>query len=149
MSTRGLEGTGAAKRSTWDGPVLAGILVLTFAVHAASPVTTSTDSAWTFHVAASILRQGNVDLDEYRPVMDLERDYRLRSIGGHIYYYYPAATPLLVTPVVLLANAVLPLTRSQDFFSYLDTHPPDDRTARLEKLAASFVVGLAVSNFLR
>lgn len=143
MSSPGTQPADPPKRSTWDGPVLAGILVLTFAMHAASPVTTSTDSAWTFHVAASILRQGNVDLDEYRPVMDLERDYRLRSIGGHIYYYYPAATPLLVTPVVLLANAVMPLTRSQDFFSYLDVHPPDDRTARLEKLAASFIVGLA------
>ena len=79
-----------------------GIMVLTFVVHAASPVTTSSDSAWTLHLAASMLQEGNLDLDEYRSLMDLSLDYRLREIDGHIYYYYPAATPLLVTPIVVL-----------------------------------------------
>jgi len=124
---------------------LLGLAVLTFAVHAASPVTTSTDSAWTFHVAASILKEGDVDLDEYRPLMDLDLDYRLRSIGEHVYYYYPSATPLLVTPVVLLTNAVLRTSRSTDFFGYLAAHGPDDRTARLEKLVASALVALATA----
>ena len=128
-----------------DSAVLAGLVLLVFAIHAASPVTTSTDSAWTFHVAASILREGDVDLDEYRAVMDLDADYRLRRVNGHIYYYYPVATPLLVTPVVALTNAVLPLWRGTDFYSYLATHGPDERTAKLEKLAASTVVALATA----
>jgi len=128
-----------------DSLALLGLLFLTFLIHAASPVTTSTDSAWTFHVAASILREGNVDLDEYRPLMDLDRDYRLRTISGHIYYYYPAATPLLVTPVVALTNAVFALTRPADFYSYLASHGPDDRTAKLEKLVASAIVALAAA----
>jgi len=132
-------------RRLGDGLALAGLAILTFTIHAASPVTTSTDSAWTFHVAASILREGNLDLDEYRPVMDLDLDYRLRLIGGHVYYYYPAATPLLVTPAVLIANAVLPLSGSTDLYSYLDTHGPDERTARLEKLVASAIVAAAAA----
>ncbi len=128
-----------------DGLLIAGLGLLVFAVHALSPVTTSTDSAWTFHVAASILREGNVNLDEYRPLMDLDLDYRLRSVNGHIYYYYPAATPLLVTPVVLITNAAFAATRPADFYAYLDTHGPDERTAKLEKLVASAFVAMAAA----
>jgi hypothetical protein len=122
--------------------VLAGILICTFVLQALSPVTTSTDSAWTFHVSASMLREANINLDEYRSLMDLNVDYRLRVIGGHIYSYYPVATPLLVVPVVWLANAVYPIAHSTDFYTYLATHAPDSRTARLEKLCASAIVAL-------
>jgi hypothetical protein len=122
--------------------VVAGIFVCTLALQVLSPVTTSTDSAWTFHVSGSILREANINLDEYRSLMDLDVDYRLRVIGGHIYSYYPVATPLLVAPVVWLANVVYPLTHTTDFYTYLATHAPDGRTARLEKLCASVVVAL-------
>src|SRR5512146_1107959 len=119
------------------------VLLICCAVYILSPVTTSTDSAWTFHVAASILRQGNVDLDEYRGIIDLQRDYRMREAGGHIYYYYPAATPLLVTPAVWLINKIYPLAYPTDFYTYLATHAPNSRTAKLEKILASGIAALA------
>jgi hypothetical protein len=125
--------------------VLAGIVFATFALHVLSPVTTSTDSAWSFHVAASILRQGDVNLDEYRHLMDLQLDYRLRVVQGHIYYYYPVATPLLVAPAVWLINEIYPLFHTTDFYAYLSQHGPDSRTARLEKLLASGIVALATA----
>jgi hypothetical protein len=125
--------------------VLAGILLATFAVYALSPVTTSTDSAWTFHIASSILRQRNVDLDEYRPIINLQLDYRMRVIGGHIYSYYPVATPLLVTPIVWLTNEIYPLTHRTDFYAYLAEHAPDAHTANLEKLIASGIVALSAA----
>src|SRR5512143_2809276 len=105
-------------RHSRDGLVLALLLAATFIIHALSPVTTSTDSAWTFHVAASLLREGNTNLDEYRPLMDLGLDYRLREIDGHIYYYYPIGTPLLVSPAVVLVNAVYPRFHPADFYTY-------------------------------
>ncbi len=139
--------TGVRPRSGpgWELESLVILLVflVTLAIHALSPVTTSTDSAWTFHVAASVLRQGNVNLDEYRPLMNLPLDYRLREIRGHIYSYYPVATPLLVTPVVWLTNLIYPLSHSTDFYTYLDRHAPDQRTAGLEKLTAAGIVALA------
>jgi hypothetical protein len=135
----------ASPRPSQDHLAVLGLLLLTFVVHAASPVTTSTDSAWTFHVAASMLEEGDVDLDEYRSLMNLELDYRLRLVDDHVFYYYPVATPLLITPVVILTNTVLPVLRGSDFFTYLSTHGPDDRTARLEKLAASVFVALAAA----
>lgn len=128
-----------------DRRVVFAVVLFTFVLHAISPVTTSTDSAWTFHVAASILQEADVDLDEYRPVMDLDLDYRLRVIGDHVYYYYPVGTPVLVAPFVLLTNAILPAVRGFDFFSYLRTHGPNARTASLEKLVASAIVALAAA----
>src|SRR5512146_796101 len=84
--------------SRLDAIIVPAILVTFWLVYALSPVTTSTDSAWTFHVAASILQHRDINLDEYRSLIDLNLDYRMRLVDGHIYSYYPVATPLLVTP---------------------------------------------------
>jgi hypothetical protein len=125
--------------------LLAGIFILCWGSYAVSPVTTSTDSAWTFHVAASILQQGNLNLDEYRSLMNLKLDYRLRSVSGHIYSYYPVATPLLVTPAVWVINELYPILYPTDFYAYLQSHAPNTRTARLEKLLASGIGALAAA----
>src|SRR5512146_1442431 len=121
------------------------ICLLTLTLHALSPVTTSTDSAWTFHLAASVLQQHNFDLDEYRKLVDPNGDYRLREYGEHLYSYYPIATPLLVAPAVWLINSLYPLNHPTDFYQYLSSHAPDERTARLEKLLASGIVALAAA----
>ncbi len=126
-----------------DAIAVAAIIVVCWIVYAVSPLTTSTDSAWTFHVAASILQQHNINLDEYRNLIDLKVDYRMRVVDGHIYSYYPVATPLLVTPAVWLINQLYPLVYPTDFYTYLQTHAPDTRTARLEKLLASVFGALA------
>jgi hypothetical protein len=131
--------------SRWHFPVLAAIFLVTFALQGMSPVTTSTDSAWTFHVAASLLREHNFNLDEYSPIINLQLDYRMRVIDGHIYSYYPVATPLLVSPVVWLANILYPLSHPTDFYTYVAQHAPDERTARLEKLIASGIVALSAA----
>lgn len=123
--------------------ILIGIFLLTYGIHVLSPVTTSTDSAWSFHVAASILREHNVNLDEYRNLIDMKIDYRLRLVNGHIYYYYPVATPLLITPVVWLINKVYPLFYPTDFYTYLAQHAPNAHTAKMEKLIAAGFVALS------
>lgn len=128
-----------------DALVIPAIIVVFWLVYALSPVTTSTDSAWTFHLAASILRQHNVDLDEYRNLINLKLDYRMRQVGGHIYSYYPEATPVLVTPAVWLINKIYPLFYPTDFYTYLQTHAPNTRTAKLEKILASGIGALAAA----
>ena len=132
-------------RGRWHYPALLALVLLTFAVQALSPVTTSTDSAWTFHVAASLLREHNFSLDEYSSIINLQLDYRMRVIDGHIYSYYPVATPLLVSPVVWLVEILYPISHPTDFYSYLAQHAPDERTARLEKLIASGIVALSAA----
>ena len=123
--------------------ILLSILLFTYAVHVFSPVTTSTNSAWTLHLAASILREGNINLDEYRNEIDLKLDYRLRVFDNHIYSYYPIATPLLVAPIVWIINKVYPVLYPTDFYTYLARHAPDSRTAKIEKLIASGIVALS------
>lgn len=123
--------------------ILIAVFLFTYIVHAISPVTTSTDSAWTLHLAASILRDGNINLDEYRNLIDLKLDYRLRVFNGHIYSYYPIATPLLVTPFVWLINKIYSQIYPTDFYTYLSSHAPDNRTAKIEKLIASGIVALS------
>ncbi|HEX8990944.1 MAG TPA: glycosyltransferase family 39 protein [Anaerolineales bacterium] len=128
-----------------DTMLLAAIVIVFYLVYAVSPVTTSTDSGWTFHLAASILQRHSINLDPYRSLMDLRADYRLRQIDGHIYSYYPILPPLLVAPAVWIINALYPLRYPTDFYTYLATHAPDDRTARLEKLLASGLGALAAA----
>lgn len=128
-----------------DRVVIGAIVLLTAAIHVMSTVTTSTDSAWTFHVAASMIRQHDTNLDEYQSLVSPQGDYRLRTVGGHLYYYYPDATPLLVTPALWLVNRLYPLSHPTDFYAYLSSHAPDERTARLEKVVASGFVALAAA----
>ena len=128
-----------------DAIIVPAILVVFWIIYALSPLTTSTDSAWTFHVAASILQHHDINLDEYRGLINLQVDYRMRVVDGHIYSYYPVATPLLVTPAVWLINRVYPLIYPADFYTYLQTHAPDTRTARLEKILASAIGALAAA----
>jgi hypothetical protein len=77
--------------------------------------------------------------------MNLQLDYRLRDIGGHIYSYYPIATPLLVTPAVWIINKIYPLVYPTDFYTYLESHGPNSRTAKLEKLLAAGIGALAAA----
>lgn len=136
---------GGSRLTGADALLLIVILIVCYVVYALSPVTTSTDSAWTFHLATSILRQHNIDLDEYRSIINLKLDYRMRVVDNHIYSYYPVATPLLVTPAVWLLNKLYPSIYPTDFYTYLQTHAPDTRTARLEKLLASGIGALAAA----
>ena len=123
--------------------ILTGIFLVTYCIHALSPVTTSTDSAWSFHIATSLLREGNVNLDEYHNLIDMKIDYRLRLVNGHIYSYYPIATPLLITPIVWLINKIYPIIYPTNFYSYLAQHAPNTHTAKIEKLIASGFVALS------
>ncbi len=143
MGQTGMQGWKNKLNQTPQYLILVVIFLSTFIIHVVSPVTTSTDSAWTLHLAASILREGNIDLDEYRNLIDLKLDYRLRVFNEHIYSYYPIATPLLVTPIVWIINKVYPLIYPTDFYTYLTDHGPDTRTAKIEKIIASGIVALS------
>ncbi len=54
-------------------------------------------------LAAESLSQGNwLKLDHYPTLVKEVLDSRLEVIGGHLYYFFPIGTSLLVTPVVAL-----------------------------------------------
>jgi hypothetical protein len=82
------------------------VLVLSFAVYAASPVRLQTDSYWAVFTARSLVAHGDVDLDEYRPIIDHGTGFQIEQHGGHAYYEAPLATSLSAVPFVAVASLI-------------------------------------------
>jgi hypothetical protein len=84
-----------------------GLFALAFGVYIGSPVVQSTDSLWTVHLATSIIREGDFNLDEYASLIP-PQDYRIQWIGGHSYSSFPPGTPLLAAPLAYLYGLAVP-----------------------------------------
>ena len=80
------------------------LFVLVVATHCAG-VITSYDSVWSIPVARSLLREGNIDLDEYPTLLAARRFYAVEFIGGHYYSIYPIGVSLVALPVVAALDA--------------------------------------------
>ncbi len=124
----------------------AAIFLVVFFVYVICPVTTSTDSRWTFYFSMSMLREGNADLDEYAHLME-DRDFRVLYLDGHIYSYFPLAVPIVSVPYVWAVDQVFDLRYAGDLQTYLLGHFPDHRLAKIEKVYASFIAALTTVLF--
>ena len=125
---------------------IAAAFLTVFFIYVLCPVTTSTDSRWTFYISMSMLREHNADLDEYAPLMEA-RDYRVIYLDDHIYSYFPLAIPFVSVPYVWVVDKVFDLRYSSDLATYLTDHFPDERLAKIEMIAASFISALAAVLF--
>ncbi len=85
------------------GVVLAGYLVTPPSSQVYS------DSRWSIHLALSVIREGNLNLDEYQQMID-PTDYAIQTIGGHQYSFFPIGAPLLAVPFVFIYNLINPNT---------------------------------------
>lgn len=102
------------------------------AVYSVSPNVTSFDSRWTVHAALSLLHRGDIDLDEYLPLLARDKFYGIECVtaarvrtfpvvrsgqcpAGHYYNFYPMAVPMLAAPAVFTLerglSAAQPLIR--------------------------------------
>ncbi len=107
-----------------DLGLAAAIFVCVFLVHALSPNATPFDSRWTVYTAVSILRQGNVDLNEFEPALLRDDFYAIECVqpggertyplppaagcpGGRYYNFYPVAVALMAAPVVFALEQAL------------------------------------------
>ncbi len=90
-------------------PIL--VFVVTLGVYLVTPRSSQvySDSRWTIHLALSVIREGNLDLDEYKPIMTPD-DYAVFTYQGHKYSLYPIGTPLLAIPLVFIYNLIDPNT---------------------------------------
>jgi hypothetical protein len=125
---------------------MAMIFLIVFFVYVVCPVTTSTDSRWTFYISMSMLREHNADLDEYAHLME-DRDFRVVYLDDHIQYYFPLAIPFVSVPYVWVVDKVFDLRYPTDLATYLTDHFPDERLAKIEKIAASLISALAAVLF--
>jgi hypothetical protein len=130
-----LEPARSTRRHAWISVALFAIVMLgqatnKYAVHS--------DSMWSLHLAMSVLREGNLDLDEYRPQVEAAGFFAVDSVAGHLRSYFPVAPSLVILPLLAPVDWVcraagtdlLPLT----------TGP---RSARAESHVATVVVALA------
>ena len=74
-----------------------------FALLAAFPVKTPFDSMLTVPAALSLLREGNIDLDEYAPTLEGYR-HGVHEQNGHRYNSFPLGPSLVAVPFLLLMD---------------------------------------------
>ncbi|MBL8173015.1 MAG: hypothetical protein JNK48_00010 [Bryobacterales bacterium] len=150
------------------------VFAAAFCYHATAPVTHQADSRWTVFAAASLLHEGNLDLNEYPQELAASQFYAVECIAngarrfpianlsecpqGRLYNFYPAAVSILAVPAVAAQLGLLeflqPLLRplAAKFAAHAVVHGyllADVRTGFpiFELIAASIFVALATVLF--
>ncbi|WP_257463586.1 hypothetical protein [Archangium lipolyticum] len=86
------------------------LFAMVYGVYIASPVRIQTDSIWSIPTAASILHEGNANLDEFRPTFSSYTAHgTYEHSDGHAYYDYPLGAVLAALPFLAGMEAVLSL----------------------------------------
>ena len=109
------------------------VFIVTFAGYLATPRSSQvySDSRWSIHLALSIVREGNLNLDEYNRMITPD-DYAIQTLQGHKYSFYPVGVPLLAVPFVFAYNLINPNT-----FALIDRIHP-----LAQEIIASFFTAL-------
>lgn len=109
------------------------ILLAVFIVHTKSPVSTSWDSRWSIPTAVSMIKEGNVNLDEFidknKPISKMKGSWTLIKAKGHYYTIFPLGTAIAALPIVYVINHFWAFDPIKD--------GPD-----VERIVASFLVAL-------
>jgi hypothetical protein len=108
------------------------VFCLCSVVYVVSPNATSFDSRWTIPTALSLLHHGDVNLDEYLPLLVRDGFYHIECVtvtkartfpltdasqcpAGHYYNFYPVAVAIIAAPAVFVLEhglaAAQPLIR--------------------------------------
>ncbi|NOJ95228.1 hypothetical protein D7W82_26765 [Corallococcus sp. CA049B] len=80
-----------------------------FGIYITSPARLQTDSLWSIPSAASILHEGNTDLDEYRSSFFPGTAYARNEAGGRTYYVYPPGVMVSALPFLAAAEGLISL----------------------------------------
>jgi len=96
--------------------VLGSIFIIVLVSHFFSPNITSGDSVYSIHTAVSIIKEHNIDLNEYEEIIKTKKNQRycVKQLDGHYYYSYPLGVSFLSVPFVYLTDKILPYL--MDFF---------------------------------
>lgn len=98
------------------------VFVAVWVGHSAGGVTQFADSRWAIHIAMSLIRDGDVNLDEYAPAR--ENDFFLTQRDGHWRSIYPVGTSLLCVPLVFVMDKALLWLGGFDLQLHLLSLPP-------------------------
>lgn len=81
------------------------IVLFIFFCHYKSQVFTSFDSRYSIHVAESLIKNGDINLDEYEFSKNTG-DYALFQHRGHVYSVYPILPSIIALPVVAILGKI-------------------------------------------
>lgn len=87
-------------------------------------VSSSFDSRWAIHTTMSLLKEGNLDLDEYQQLIEAEQYYGVYRINGHLYNVYPPGASLLALPYVAFMETFYKRTLALNLAEYIGIHFP-------------------------
>lgn len=122
-----------------DWVIVALVFLAVLIGHLYSSNTDLSDSVWSIHTAMSIVKQGNIDLDEYSEIAsETGLEYTLETVGGHTYTTYPIGASIVAVPFVFAADRLSGPILGLDLDEYIKHNHPQ----RLESFVASFVVAL-------
>lgn len=92
----------SAKTITHHYAILFVIFIIVFTGHFSCKLVTSSDSKWTVFIAMSLIKEGDIDLDEYEDIAN--NHYAIYRMDGHYYSVYPIGVPLMSVPFVYVID---------------------------------------------
>jgi len=114
---------------------MAGFLFVSlFILYLSSPVIPLSDTKYSIFTSISLLRHGDINLDEYADLLQLYQRHAIVDINGHSYDYFPAGTSILAAPIVYI------LSRFYGY-GYIESH-----SAQFEIVIAGIFMSLATVN---
>jgi hypothetical protein len=113
------------------------IFFLVIIIYGLSRVRTPSDSRWSLPVAFSLLREGNLNLDEYQQEIKQNNYYGVEKIRGHWYSRFPPGVAFLIAPVV-------PVIKWGAAFTGISEEKllTSETSSRIELILASAIVAL-------
>jgi hypothetical protein len=132
--------------ASWLAPLV--VFALVFWTHDASYMRNATDTKWAVHVAMSLVKQHDANLDEYRDLLASNGNFAIEDVGGHLYSLYPLGAPILAAPLVYVAECYRSFENRPSLENEIAHQIPYD----LNRTCASFIVALAamiVFSFVR
>ena len=118
------------------------LLVLMFVIYFGIQDTIAiTDSMWTVHVAMSMVKEGDIDLDEYTEIIARRNNFGVLQLDGHLHYFFPWGTPFMAVPFVFAADVFAERVQSMSLYEHLKT-TYDSVVQRIELSIASLIGAL-------
>ena len=126
------------------------LFTLTYLSFSFSRIGVSSDSKWSIYTAASIIHEGNINLNEFKTELNNKSFYGVTKFKGNSYPFFPVGPSILAVPFVFvfenypnLALKLMPGFRKKEIkrIEAGKINPIDYRVS-LEKHIASFILAI-------
>lgn len=130
-----------ATQRRWDLILPLAVFAVVFAAHYFSPILrTRGDTSWSIHTAVSLIREGNLDIQEYEPFAQQQDMLFACTHRGKLYSNWPHGPSVLSVPLVWVMDITCEAA-NVDLSKYVSGCYPEE----IERFIAAFYVALAAS----